>query len=318
MPAVGEDREERLLVCELAPERVGDTDGPGAVGVDQRATLVGPAQDVVDQHPPVDEIDPSSASRERPAVEHQIAGIVDDRRNTGGDERIPQDLELGPGRDLVPVHNGNRWRVRAPAPLRIAGEERRQHRVDRVVIAGQSAAPGTSPSPAAGRRSPPVSGCIPGRPAIRRCTRRSAGSRAAGTSPGGKRCSPSRTPGRSSRGRSPGRSFRARAGAPARPSPPGRLARRPRRLSPPQCGSAVRPDPSGGTGAGMDSADDLRTSASSRGGRRQNAGRRRGSPRRGSGASATRTRDPSLLSRSAGESRRVADPQHLLPTRPGL
>ena len=137
MPAVGEDREERLLVGELAAERVGDTDGPGAVGVDQRAALVGPAQDVVDQHPPVDQIDPSSASRQRPAVEHQIAGIVDDRRNAGGDERVPQDLELGPGRDLVPVHNGNRWRVRAPAPLRIAGEQRRQHRVDRAVIAGR-------------------------------------------------------------------------------------------------------------------------------------------------------------------------------------
>ena len=34
----------------------------------------------------------------------------------------------------MPVDDGNRRRVRAPAPLRVAGEERRQHRVDRVVV----------------------------------------------------------------------------------------------------------------------------------------------------------------------------------------
>ena len=71
-----------FLCGELAAERVRDAHRPLRVGLDQRRTIVGARDDVVDQHAAVDEIDrarPSAVSA--PFVERELARIADERRH---------------------------------------------------------------------------------------------------------------------------------------------------------------------------------------------------------------------------------------------
>ena len=119
VPVVGQHREERLLVRELAAERVGDADGARLVGLDQRRALVGPRDDVVDQDAAVDEIDPAAV---RPSARRRRTTRSRGSHTTVGtpsaDERVAQDLELGPGRHLPPVDDRHGRRRRPSRPIR--------------------------------------------------------------------------------------------------------------------------------------------------------------------------------------------------------
>ena len=107
----------------------------GSYALHQRRALVGPLDDVVDQDATVDEVDLVPVSDQRRAVELEVARIADDRRHAGRDERVAQDLELGPGRHVAPVDDRDGRRLRRAAPLAIAVEQRVEQRLDRLVEA---------------------------------------------------------------------------------------------------------------------------------------------------------------------------------------
>ena len=71
---------------------------PGLVRLDERGALVGPRDDVVDQHPAVDEIDPPPFGRQRRAVERQILGAhttVGTPASTNASRRISNSVHVG-------------------------------------------------------------------------------------------------------------------------------------------------------------------------------------------------------------------------------
>src|SRR4029453_9740966 len=66
---VGQDGEERLLVRNLAAERVGHADGASLVRLYERRALLGPGDDVVDEHAAIHEVDRASLGDESAACE---------------------------------------------------------------------------------------------------------------------------------------------------------------------------------------------------------------------------------------------------------
>ncbi len=133
---VGEHREERLLVRQLAAQRVGHAHGPCGVRVHQRAAVVGPIDDVVDEAPAVDQVDTPAVEGQRRAVKHQVARVAHDSGHSQVEEPRLQHLELGPGRHAAKVHDSNRGRARRPAPLAVAGQERVEHRSHQLRCGG--------------------------------------------------------------------------------------------------------------------------------------------------------------------------------------
>jgi hypothetical protein len=137
---VGEDGKKRLLVRNLAAQRVRHADGARGVGLEQRTALGLARDDIVDEHAAVDHIDAAAVSEEpapararRPVFE--IARVADDRRHAEGDERVAQDLELAERRHLSPVDDGHqRWRPRA-APFTETRDQRVEQRLNRPVHA---------------------------------------------------------------------------------------------------------------------------------------------------------------------------------------
>ena len=125
---VGQHREERLLVRDLAAERVGDAHGAGRVRLGQRAAVVGAREDVVDEHTAVDQVDRLAVGGEPVVLEAQVTRVADDGRDAQLDELRLQDLELGPGRHLAPVDDRDGGRRCRAAPVAIARDERVEHR----------------------------------------------------------------------------------------------------------------------------------------------------------------------------------------------
>ena len=121
---VGQQREERLLVRDLAAQGVGHAHLAAGDGVDQDAAVVGARDHVVDEHAAVHHVDAPAAGDQRGAVEAQIARVGDDRRNAARLEAILQDQELAPGRDLAEVRDQDGRRAGPAAPLGVAGEQR--------------------------------------------------------------------------------------------------------------------------------------------------------------------------------------------------
>ena len=133
VPFVSEHREERLLVGELASERIRHAHSLRSVGAQQRGAIVFAGEDVVDEDAPVHQIDPRVATTERAIVVGELTRIAHHRRHTSRGERRLENLELAPRRNLAPVDNGHRRRLGSTAPLAIAGDERVQHWLDRGV-----------------------------------------------------------------------------------------------------------------------------------------------------------------------------------------
>src|SRR5262249_54110330 len=136
VPIAREDGEERLLVRDLAAQRVRDADGARVIRVEQGAAVGFARKDVVDQNATVDEIDARAArvqtSGPRQAGRHvraagryvlEVARVGDDRRHAGGDEGVAKQLELAVGRHLAPVDDGDLRRRGGAAPFAVARDE---------------------------------------------------------------------------------------------------------------------------------------------------------------------------------------------------
>ena len=114
---VGQHRKERLLVRDLAAQRVRDGDRARRIGVHERAAVARARGDVVDEHTAVDEIDGRSLSDERLTVVHEIARVGDHGGHAERGERVAQQLELAPRRHVAPVHDGDARRLGLAAPV---------------------------------------------------------------------------------------------------------------------------------------------------------------------------------------------------------
>ena len=132
---VGQHREERLLVRDLAAQLLATQTAPRAVGVDQRAALVGPRHDVVDEHAAVDQID-------RHAVGDQRAGRRRrgraDRRSRSGRRRRRTRRAAARTRSTSAPRASRRSRCAAGSPCRpspVAREQRVEQVRDRRVVA---------------------------------------------------------------------------------------------------------------------------------------------------------------------------------------
>src|SRR5438445_8391380 len=99
VPIVGEDGEERFLVRNLTPKRIGHADGTLLVRVEHRAAVALASDDVVDEHAAVHEIDslaireeapggPAGAGHDRRIFE--ISRVAYDSRHARGDEGIAE------------------------------------------------------------------------------------------------------------------------------------------------------------------------------------------------------------------------------------
>ena len=126
VPVVGQHGEERLLVRRSCSGSVLATQTARCVDTRRRARAhsSGARDDVVDQHAPVDEIDPPPVGRAAAAPSKRQ--LARDRRRPSGrraPRRRPQDLELA---SRSAPRASRRWRSvggrRRAAPLAVAGE----------------------------------------------------------------------------------------------------------------------------------------------------------------------------------------------------
>ena len=117
---IGQHREERLLVGQLAAEGVGDADRAalGRRSTSARA-LVRPRDDVVDQHAAVDQVDRGSRRRSaRPPWNTSSRGSQTTVGTPACRERVAQQLELGPRRHVAPVDDRDARRLARARPTR--------------------------------------------------------------------------------------------------------------------------------------------------------------------------------------------------------
>ena len=126
---VGEHREERLLVRDLAAEGVGHAREAIAVGLHEHARVVGACDEVVHQRTPIHQVD-GLPEDDQPAVHDlQIARVGDQRRHATGREPVGEDLELAPCRHAPEVGDHDAWRPGGAAPVAVARDQRLEHRV---------------------------------------------------------------------------------------------------------------------------------------------------------------------------------------------
>src|SRR6201987_4334287 len=91
-------------------------------------------ENVVDQHPSVQQINPATSRFQILAVELEIAWIAHDRGHALTFEARLQDFELAPSRDFAPIHNPDDWWRRVAAPLSITREQRFEQHLHRFVF----------------------------------------------------------------------------------------------------------------------------------------------------------------------------------------
>ncbi len=126
---VGEHREERLLVRDLAAERVGHARQSIPVRLDQHPRVVRPRHQVGHQRAPVDQVDRLAVRDQAVVDDLEVARVGNQRRDAACREVFGQDLELAPGGHASEVGDDDARRPRGAAPLAVALEQRRQHRV---------------------------------------------------------------------------------------------------------------------------------------------------------------------------------------------
>ena len=117
---VGQHGEKRLHMRNLAAKAIRHTHGVRRVSLDQRGTLVRLGHHVIDEHAAVDEIDLLVLCYQRFAVPLQLARIGNERGDAHFLEALLEDFELGDGRHVFPVYDGNLRLGGGSSPVQVA------------------------------------------------------------------------------------------------------------------------------------------------------------------------------------------------------
>ena len=124
---IGENREEGLVLGEIAAERI-DEDGEALrIRLEERGSLRLDGQDLGDDGAPVDEVDRVTARHQLSVRDLQVAWVGEDGVQAPAQELLAKDLLVGPGAHRLQVDDRNA-RV---GPARV-GAEIRDQRVDRA------------------------------------------------------------------------------------------------------------------------------------------------------------------------------------------
>ncbi len=116
IPLIREQRQAHLLVQELGPKAVHHAHRAGHIGVTQRPRVASARQQLARENSPVDEVDRPVAGVEPAPPELERARVADQRPDPCLLEEGLEHLELGGGRQSLPVHDRNHRRG-APPPL---------------------------------------------------------------------------------------------------------------------------------------------------------------------------------------------------------
>ncbi len=116
VPLIAQHGETRLLVKDLAPERVYHAHRPGPHGADHGMVPAAPRHQLAEQHALVDQVHRPAAQEERAVAQLRFARIRDHGVEAVGTKVIREQDELAVRRHLAPIEDPDAWRGAPPAP----------------------------------------------------------------------------------------------------------------------------------------------------------------------------------------------------------